>query len=84
MRVESDKTRRESIAKLMKIANERSRIKHAIKLTWEALNIPTETQDAMMACILDGNRISEFERMINNHVLSLSPGGDVIQSQVLT
>lgn len=57
----SDSEKRKQAELLVKLANERSRVKIALKLTWDHYGIAEETQAKMLECILDGNRMDEFK-----------------------
>lgn len=57
----SDTDKRNNIKRLVKLSNERSRVKIALQFTWDSFGITEETQAKMLECVLDGNRMDEFK-----------------------
>jgi len=61
----TEKQYKDKVDQIGRLCNERSRVKHALQVTWNAFGIPQKTQDEMLVRILDGNRMKEFESMIS-------------------
>lgn len=55
---------RDRAVDLVKLGNARSRMKHALQFTWKTFGISDEIQAAMLECVLNGNQMENFERLI--------------------
>lgn len=63
----SDIDKRQTAQIMVKLGNERSRVKHALQYTWDAFGISKDDQAQMLQCILDGNGMDTFEAIISQH-----------------
>lgn len=69
MNPDTKEARQRSADELVRLANERSRLKHVLAMTWTALNIPKDIQEVLMDMAVEGNQMNELDVFINRYIV---------------